>query len=85
MIQGLRQLLVTVILLSGIALSSPEDKPDWVARFNGWCCKKLGYGCGTPKVTRTRGNDQIRPKGGSLMDASTWIEVGSILLPKSDV
>jgi hypothetical protein len=67
MIRGVRQLLMVLMLLSGIALYGAEDKPGWASRFNAWCCKNLGYGCGAPKATQTRGNDQVRPRGGDLM------------------
>ena len=67
MIRALQQLLMVLMLLSGIALYGVEDKPGWTSKFNEWCCKKLGYGCGAPKATQTRGTDQTRPKGGDLM------------------
>ncbi|HZT34287.1 MAG TPA: hypothetical protein VFA15_00090 [Nitrososphaera sp.] len=38
-----------------------------MAKFNGWCCKNLGFGCNAKEIGATRGKDAPRPKGGSLM------------------
>ena len=65
--RSLKLLPLTVILLFCAALFGMEEKPGWAARFNGWCCKNLGYGCGATGLITSRKNDPPRPKGGDLL------------------
>ncbi|MBZ5509252.1 MAG: hypothetical protein LAO78_27655 [Acidobacteriia bacterium] len=62
----LKLLPLMAMLLFCASLFGMEDKPGWTAKFNGWCCKNLGYGCGATGLITTRKSDPPRPKGGDL-------------------
>lgn len=61
------KLILFAGLVGWVVLSMGQNKPNWISKFNAWCCRNLGYGCKPAAMVETRNNEQQRPKGGDLM------------------